>query len=289
MDIHLEQKPVESVECDALVALTFDGQPNSRFKDSLREVYGSGEVTGKIFEMTLVHQHAGLKAKRLLVAGAGAPEKFTSAEMRRVAGAALRHLKSRSLRSIALLLDPEWSSAENVEAAVEGALLGDYEPDRYKSDKKDVKVVDHFTVAAPGSRAGLDAAVTRGRAIAEAQNLTRELVNEPANRLTPSSLAESARQMATGHGLECEVLDRDRMKQLGMGSLLGVAMGSAEPPALIVLRYRPAGKGHGSAHLGLVGKGVTFDTGGISIKPADGMEKMKYDMAGGAAMIEIGR
>ena len=149
MDIHLEQKPVESLECDALVALTFDGQANGRFKDSLREVYGSGEVTGKIFEMTLVHQPAGLKAKRLLLAGAGPREKFTSAEMRRVSGAALRHLKSRSQRSIALLLDPDFSTAENVEAAVEGALLGDYEPDRYKSDKKDVKVVDHFTVAAP--------------------------------------------------------------------------------------------------------------------------------------------
>ena len=285
MDIHLEQKPVESLECDALVALTFDGQANGRFKDSLREVYGSGEVTGKIFEMTLVHQPAGLKAKRLLLAGAGPREKFTSAEMRRVSGAALRHLKSRSQRSIALLLDSDFSTPENVEAAVEGALLGDYEPDRYKSDKKDVKVVDKFTVAAPGSGVGLDTALARGRAIGDAQNLTRELGTEPANQLTPSSLAEAARKMATAYGLECEVLDRDRMKQLGMGSLLGVAMGSAEPPALIVLRYRPAGKSSGSAHLGLVGKGVTFDTGGISIKPADGMEKMKYDMAGGAAMI----
>src|SRR5207253_10834461 len=86
-------------------------------------------------------------------------------------------------------------------------------------------------------------------------------------------------------GLECEVLDQDRMKQLGMGSLPGVAMGSSEPPAMIVLRYRPAGQEAQTAHLGLVGKGVTFDSGGLSIKPADGMEKMKYDMAGGAAMI----
>jgi leucyl aminopeptidase len=120
--------------------------------------------------------------------------------------------------------------------------------------------------------------------IAESQNAARDLVNEPANRLTPTVLAERARAMAAEQGLECEVLDRDRMQQLGMGSLLGVAMGSAEPPALIVLRYRPVAAA-GTAHLGLVGKGVTFDTGGISIKPADGMEKMKYDMAGGAAMI----
>jgi len=110
-------------------------------------------------------------------------------------------------------------------------------------------------------------------------------VNEPANRLTPSVLAERARAMAAEQGLDCEILDQDRMKQLGMGSLLGVAMGSAEPPAMIVLRYKPAGQAAQSAHLGLIGKGVTFDSGGLSIKPADGMEKMKYDMAGGAAMI----
>jgi leucyl aminopeptidase len=285
MQIHLEQKPAESIECDGLVALTFEGKPNDRFKDSLSEVFVSGEVAGKIFEMTMVHHPPGFKAKRLLLAGAGPAEKFSPAELRRVAGAALRHLKAKSLRAIAILLDSGLSGAEHVEAAVEGALLGDYEPDRYKSDKKDTKLVEHFTVAAPGGGAELNAAIERGRATAEAQNLARELVNEPANRMTPSTLAEAARQMAVAHGLECEVLDRDRMKQLGMGSLLGVAMGSAEPPALIVLRYRPAGKARGAAHLGLIGKGVTFDTGGISIKPADGMEKMKYDMAGGAAMI----
>jgi leucyl aminopeptidase len=118
--------------------------------------------------------------------------------------------------------------------------------------------------------------------IAEAQNYARDLANEPANRMTPTVLAEHAREAAAAAGLECEVLDRDRMRQLGMGALLGVAQGSAEPPALIVLRY-PGGEGQ--AHLGLVGKAVTFDTGGISIKPSDGMEKMKYDMSGGAAAI----
>ena len=111
------------------------------------------------------------------------------------------------------------------------------------------------------------------------------MVNEPANRLTPSVMAEAAGRMASEFHLECEVLDRAQMEKLGMGALLGVAQGSAEPPALIVLRYRPEHPAAGGPHLGLVGKGVTFDTGGISIKPADGMEKMKYDMAGGAAMI----
>jgi leucyl aminopeptidase len=111
------------------------------------------------------------------------------------------------------------------------------------------------------------------------------MVNEPANRMTPTVLAARAETMAQEFGLGCEILDQDRMKQLGMGSLLGVAMGSAEPPAMIILRYQPESGVAQTAHLGLVGKGVTFDSGGLSIKPADGMEKMKYDMAGGAAMI----
>jgi leucyl aminopeptidase len=130
----------------------------------------------------------------------------------------------------------------------------------------------------------VDPAVREASIIAEAQNYARELVNEPGNRMTPTVLAGRARELASETGLECEVLDQDRMRQLGMGALLGVAQGSAEPPVLIVLRYKPAGGG-GSGHLGLVGKGVTFDTGGISIKPAEGMEKMKYDMAGGAAVL----
>jgi leucyl aminopeptidase len=193
----------------------------------------------------------------------------------------VRYLKAKSIKSVALALDAEFGGDDFASAAIEGAILGDFEPDRYKKDD-DKKAIDAFALAA--DTAGLDAAVERGRILAEAQNFTRGLVNEPANRLTPLVMADAARTMAAEFGLECEVLDRDAMEKLGMGSLLGVALGSAQPPVLIVLGYRPATP-QGSAHLGLVGKGVTFDTGGISIKPADGMEKMKYDMAGGAAMM----
>jgi leucyl aminopeptidase len=249
-------------------------------------LYESKEFTGKPLEFTLLHRPAGLKAKRLLLAGCGKSAKFDTAALRKTAGAALRYLKPRSVADIALWLDGPIAEPENVAAAVEGAILGDFEPDALKSDKKDVKIVDRFVVAVPGGdTAALEAAAERGRILGESQNLTRELVNEPANRLTPSILAERARTMAVEQGLNCELLDRDRMKQLGMGSLLGVAMGSAEEPVMIVLRYRPDTASQNGAHLGLVGKGVTFDSGGLSIKPADGMEKMKYDMAGGAAMI----
>ncbi len=284
MITRLNFQPIETIECDALVVVEFEGQPSGRFAELTRDLYESKEFTGKAFDLALLHKPAGLKARRLLLAGGGKPEKFTAATLRNVAGTALRHLKSKSSRDIAMLLDSGFSGPEHAAAAVEGAILGDYEPDVLKSDKKDVKIVDRFTVSVPAGAAALETARQRGEIIAQSQNLARELVNEPANRLTPSVLAARARAMAAEQGLECEVLDQDRMKQLGMGSLLGVAMGSAEPPAMIVLRYRPAGQETRAAHLGLVGKGVTFDSGGLSIKPADGMEKMKYDMAGGAAM-----
>jgi leucyl aminopeptidase len=193
-------------------------------------------------------------------------------------------LKAKSVKKIAFALEGSRATAENVAAAVEGAILGDFDPDRYKTKEDEKKSVSAFAVAAPAGPPELDAAANRGRILAEAQNFTRVLVNEPANKLPPTKLAEAARQMASEFALECEVLDQPAMEKLKMGALLGVAQGSAEPPVLIVLRYRPAQSGS-KAHLGLVGKGVTFDTGGISIKPADGMEKMKYDMAGGAAMI----
>jgi len=283
MQINLQRQPIENVEAEAVILPVFEDRREDRL--GLGELYDAGEIKGKPFEMTLLHQPPGLRAKRLLAAGAGKPDKFDAAEMRKVAGAAIRHLKGKSITHAALYLDPDSANAAFAAAAVEGAITGEFEPDRYKTDKKDAKSVETFTVAAAAGVPDLEAAVERARLAAEAQNFARTLANEPANRLTPIVLADHARRMAEEFGLEFEALDRDRMQQLGMGSLLGVAMGSAEPPALIILRYRPAVVQEGSAHLGLVGKGVTFDTGGISIKPAEGMEKMKYDMAGGAAMI----
>ena len=283
MLVNLERLPLEGVERDAVVILGFEGKREERL--NLAELYDSGEISGKPLEMTLLHRVPGLKAKRLLVAGSGKLDKFTAADLRRLAGAAARFLKSKAIRSAALYLDAELANPDYARAAAEGAILGDFEPDRYKTEKKNGKAIERFTVVAAGEQPGLEEAVEQGRIMAEAQNLARELANEPANRMTPTVMAERARQVAAETGLECEVLDQDRMRQLGMGSLLGVAMGSAEPPALIVLRYRPSGTPQSGAHLALVGKGVTFDTGGISIKPAEGMEKMKYDMSGGAAVI----
>jgi leucyl aminopeptidase len=280
MQITIERTPLDQVDAEALIVPVFEGRKDARF--GAEDLFTSGEVAGKPLELTLLHHAPGVRAPRVLLAGAGKADKFDAAGMRRLTGAAARYLKAKSVKKVAFVLDPEFAGDDFASAAVEGAIIGNFEPDRYKTGD-DKKSLDAFVVA--GDTPGLDAAVERGRILAEAQNFTRDLVNEPANLLTPLGMADAAAKMAAEFGLQCEVLDRDAMQKLGMGSLLGVAIGSAEPPVLIVLRYRPETAGTSAAHLGLVGKGVTFDTGGISIKPADGMEKMKYDMAGGAAMI----
>jgi leucyl aminopeptidase len=244
------------------------------------------ELSGKIFEMVLVHHPPGLKAKRLLLVGGGKAKSFSAFELRRVAGAAVRFLKPKGIRSFTFLMpllgtDP----IAAVKAIVEGAFVADYDPDTYKSDRKDQRL-DSLTIAVTGEvqHDALEAAMEQACIIGESQNFTRALVNEPSNRMTPSMLAERAWKMAQEVGLGCEVFGADKLRELKMGAFLSVAQGSDEEPRLILMRYEPEDAPEEPV-LGLVGKGITFDSGGISIKPSEGMEKMKYDMAGGATMI----
>jgi leucyl aminopeptidase len=255
----------------------------SAIKEVAAEPTSNGEVTGKTFETTLLHRPAKLKAKRLLLLGGGKAKNFSGSELRKLAGAAVRFLKAKGIRSFAFLTPEGFDSVEAVKAIVEGAFVGNFDPDTYKSDRKDQKI-DSVTVVASGEQSRLQKAMDEARIVGECQNFTRELVNEPGNHMTPTILAERARKMAKEVGLNFEAYGADKLKELKMGAFWGVAQGSEEPPALIIMRYEPS-DAPASPVLGLVGKGVTFDTGGISIKPADGMEKMKYDMAGAGAMI----
>ena len=298
MQVTLTTAPVAQIETDVLVLVVYAKENGAELHGTtapavdqatggwIAEVLSRGEFAGKAQETSLLHRPAGLKAQRLLLVGGGKKEKFDAAELRKAAGVAVRTMKGKGARSIALALGTAMATPEMAEAAAEGALLGDWEADKHKTDpkKNGSKSVDSFAIAVSKDGASLGEAVARGVALAQAQNFTRDLVNEPANLLKPGTLVDAAQKLAGEAGLECEVLDRARMQQLGMGALLGVAQGSVEPPYLIVLRYKPEAA-KGSAHLALVGKGVTFDTGGISIKPSDGMEKMKYDMAGAAAVL----
>src|ERR1022692_2003568 len=195
MQITLQRQPIEQVQTDALVLLVFQDRREDRL--GLGELFDAGEIAGKPFEMTLLHNVPGMRAKRVLAVGAGKPGKFNAAELRRAVGAAIRHLKSKSITEAAIWLDAAQASADYAAAAVEGAILGDFETDRYKTDKKDVKPVERLTVAVAEGGPQLDAAVERGRIVAEAQNFARELANEPANRLTPMGLAEHAHRMSS--------------------------------------------------------------------------------------------
>ena len=250
-------------------------------------VLASGEYKGGANETLLLHAPAGLKAKRLLIVGLGKLAKVTAHSVRNAAGTAVRFTKPRAIRELVFVL-PELEAlpaAPSVRAAVEGAFVGDFDADTYRSDRKD-QSVELFKLAAPAGsdEASLRAAFLEGVIVGESQNFTRSLVNEPGNKLTPTVLGERAAQMSAEVGLGCEVHSTEKLHELKMGAFWSVSQGSEEPPALIVMRYEPEGVTDGPV-LGLVGKGITFDTGGISIKPSDNMEKMKYDMAGGAAMI----
>jgi leucyl aminopeptidase len=290
------------IETELLVILAVDAQaskgPDAKpepmllatdeaVKVAAAAVLTSGEFKAGANETVLLHAPAWLAAKRLLIVGLGKQAKVTIHSVRNAAGTAIRFTKPRGIRELTLAL-PELealSATGSVRAAVEGAFVGDFDPDTYRSDRKD-QSVQSFTLAASGNsdQDALQAAFSEGVIVGESQNFTRSLVNEPGNKLTPMTLGHRAGHMASEVGLNWSLFSTEKIHELKMGAFWGVAQGSEEPPALIVLRYEPEGVVNGPV-LGLVGKGITFDTGGISIKPSDNMEKMKYDMAGGAAML----
>ena len=284
MDTKLIYQALNEVEADAVAVVLFEGGEGlPQAKTWLDEMRTSGEFTAKPGEMATLHHPQGLKAKRLIAVGGGKKAKFDAAALRKAVGTVVRAVKQKGVKKLAWMLSGD-NDTITAEAAVEGAILGNYEPIMNKPSS-DAKPLESFSLVAATKSADLEAALGRGVVLGEAQNFTRDLGNEPANLMTPTIIAQRAQQMAKDFGLTIEVLDRERMKQLGMGSLLGVAQGSDEPPVMIILKYQPAGAAKAGDHLALIGKGVTFDSGGISIKPAQDMEKMKYDMCGAAAVL----
>src|SRR6266849_2710379 len=300
MQIKLETQPFAALDAEALVSYVFEetdpvlgriAEIDHAAAGLLRKLAKSGELTGKLLEFTLIHAPAGLKATRLLLVGAGKREQWNSATLRKIAGAALRFLKARSVKNFALLVREGSATEETAQAIAEGAVTANFETDKYKTDKKNDKNIETVLLAgfSDAERAAGEKGLSKGRIIADAQNFARDLVNEPSNKLTPRILAEKAEAMAKEAGLSVEILDEKKIADLKMGALLSVAQGGPEPPRVMVVTYTPANLKPGAPVIGLVGKAVTFDTGGISIKPSEGMEKMKYDMAGGATMLGVMR
>jgi leucyl aminopeptidase len=284
------------VETECLVVIAVDAGENQKSEPRLlnrdplleaaaAELLASGEITSKTLEAVMVHRPQGLKAKRLLLINGGKSNKFKPGDLRKAAGSAIRFLKPKMIKSC-VFLPPEIEDGveEAVRSIVEGALVADFDPDTYRTDRKDLRMREVAVLVSASLQAAAQRALEQARIVGQSQNFARELVNEPGNRLTPTILADRALEMCIQAGLKCEIMGPEKIKELKMGAFWSVAQGSDEEPRLIVVRHHPPGAPE-TPVLGLVGKGITFDTGGISIKPADGMEKMKYDMAGGAAML----
>ncbi|HKX30485.1 MAG TPA: leucyl aminopeptidase [Blastocatellia bacterium] len=297
MEIKVDARNFYEIECDALAFGVYEGEKpdegplaeiDKRSGGVVTSLIETGEFTGKAGESAYVHTPGDLQARRLLLLGAGKSDEFNTDVIRKLAGTAARTLRGKKARNFAFLLRSQLWVGESAQAATEGALLALYDLDKYHtSDKTETRLGTMILSTTGGEREELKRGAERGRIVAEAANLAREITNEPGNLMTPTELARRAGEVAQNFGLEIDVLDEARMKDLGMGALLGVSQGSAEPAKLIVLRYTP--KNESNETIAIVGKGVTFDTGGISIKPADGMEKMKYDMAGGATALAVMR
>ena len=300
MEVRAVQGDITDMEVDAAVVNLFEGvvtpggatgAMDQVLGGVISELIADGELKGTVGQMTLIHTLGRIRPKRVLVVGLGKTEAFTLDTVRRVSAEMCRFLRSLRVGRVASIthgagigaLDPQAAA----QAVAEGALLGLYSFRQYQEESreerqelKELLLVEQDD----GKVAALQQGVETGRILAEATALARDLVNSPANEMTPTHLAEVAGRVAQAHGLELQVLERPQCQELGMGAFLSVAQGSGQPPKFIILTYR-GDPNRPENNLGLIGKGVTFDSGGISLKPAAGMGAMKGDMTGGAAVI----
>jgi leucyl aminopeptidase len=298
VEIRVESGDIAAYPSRAIVGNLFQGvkEPGGAtgavdraLDGAISRLIEDGELQGKLGELTLLHTLGRLPSPRVLVVGLGKAEEFTLDKVRDLAAGFARYLRRLRVESFATITHGAGiaglESEDCAQAIAEGIILGLYRFQRHKKPEEDQgEVQEAVLVEFDAARVeALRRGVERGRTVAEAQNFARDLANEPANHMTPAALAEQAAAAARELGLECQVLEQEQAQEMGMGAFLGVAQGSRQPPKLIVLHYR--GAGPDATALGLVGKGITFDSGGISIKPAAGMEQMKGDMSGGAAVI----
>jgi len=294
LEIKVIAGDITHIEADAIVVSLFEGEQlngaiaavDKALDGAITRLTSRGGIKGKFGEVSIIHTLGKLSAGIMAAAGLGKRQDFTLDKVRGVAGESCRSLRKLNCHKIATIvhgagcgIDPEASA----EAIVEGSLLGLYSFAKYKKpeyeDIKEILIVDREEDKLPG----LERGSYKGKVIAEATSLARDMVNEPANCMTPSRMAEVAKEIAGKSNLEINIFDSSDMEAMGMGALLGVSKGSSQAPKLITLSYK--GDETSESAIGFIGKGVTFDSGGISIKPSEGMSEMKDDMAGGAAVM----
>lgn len=294
MEIKVLTDNFYQVDADALVVPIYEdeaylegiGKELDEATDGvISSLFERKEFRGKANETAYIHLVQGLKAKRLLLVGIGKQAKVSSSQLRQVAGTAARFLRTKKVKNLAFLLRDGVQAKEAGHAIAEGALLSTFDPDTYKTRERDKSQVEEFLIlSTPEHTASLESGIAIGKILADSANFSRNLVNEPSSNLTPKDMASSAEKVAAEANLAIDILFEEKMKELGMGAILGVSKGSIEEACLIVLSYSHP-EANADSTIALVGKGITFDSGGISIKPSEGMEKMKGDMAGAAAVM----
>src|SRR5262245_43587527 len=233
MEVKADSRQFHEIECDALVVAVFEGEKpdegalaeiNKRSNGVITSLIETGEFTGKSGESAYVHSPGDMKSRRLMLVGVGKKEEFTTDDARKMAGTAARTLRGKKARHFAILRRSQLPIGESAQAVTEGALISLFDPDKYHTSDKTENPLQTMILAAPGEDVGeVERAIERGRTIAEATNFARELINEPANVITPTELARRAESVAKEYGLDIDVLDDARMKDLKMGAFLGVA------------------------------------------------------------------
>ncbi|MCL4458525.1 MAG: leucyl aminopeptidase [Chloroflexi bacterium] len=294
MDITTVAQPLTEIDCDALVINVFKEETtldeslrvlDDRLNGALARLLESGELDCELYATALLHTGGQVAPARLCLVRGHQCAELNGERVRKVAGAAARFLRKRGVQRAGFFFRSNLNPTDQAVAITEGTIIGLYEPDHHKTEGREKRTFTHLILVAPhlADVEPMQTAVERGSVLAEATNYARFLVNEPANSMTPAAMVEQARQLAQTYNLEFKAINEQEMERLGMQALLSVARGSEQPAYLIVLKYKVDNAAEET--LGLIGKGLTFDSGGISLKPAEGMRAMKMDMAGAAAVL----
>jgi leucyl aminopeptidase len=298
MQVEIATGSITEIICDALIVNLFEGVSlpagatgavDAALDGKLAAMIRGKQGAGKYGATSVLPVCTGIGARNVILVGLGKQEEFTLDRLRVVAGTAVRAAHKLDARSIATIVHGAGQSGFDplaaAQALVEGTLLGNYTFRVYKTEPDDTVIPEKLYIIENNTQkiAAFTAGAKRGETLAAAVNLTRDLVNHPANHMTPSKMAARAEEIANAHGLDLQIHDRDDIAALAMNAFLAVAQGSNEPPRLIVMKYN--GNPSSNNLLALVGKGITFDSGGISLNPGDGMHEMKDDMAGAAAVL----
>ena len=296
MKITASNQPYLLVKSQVLVLFAFEEKPippeviaiDQRLNNLVSTAIKDEKFNAKWQELLLVNIGKGFGFTRLLLVGLGKRRKLPLLNFQRATGIAIKFLQKRKVTQLAIVTPSgkaEQQSLQKVaEAITKGAIIANYQFLEFKTEKSELSDIEELTLLSNKKLKQVEKGIEEGKIIAEAVNQSRDYGNQPSNKATPTHLARVAQKIAETSRVRCRILEKEDMEKLKMGAILGVAQGAKHPPKFIILEYK--GKSQSKEWIALVGKGITFDSGGISLKPSEMMELMKFDMAGGGAVIE---